>query len=425
MLLQFTFNNYKSFKDETTLDMMATSIKDHESDVATDAYGERVLKVAAIFGANASGKSNIFKAFRFMNHFVRRSFIEENEVSLGLEVEPFKFISQTEPSSFEVVFNSNENTFQYGFTMDNEKVYEEYLYIRDIKFKKEKYITLFYRDQSGITELSKEFDHMENLLELLDKRTLFLTLTSKLKIGVAKQVFEWFRDTNIIDYGNDFNDRLLFSGRGNNNSQLIQILKDDNRKKALEVFIKAIDVGIEKFELKEQESFMNSSELPPINLKSAYQILTLHKNIDNNEYSFNSILNESSGTQKMIALYVSVSKTLQQGSVLFVDELDAKLHPLLLRYLINMFHDPEINPNKAQLIFTTHDVFTLDKDNFRRDEIWFVDKDDRGISELYSLAEYKLENGKKPRNDASYGKDYILGKYNAIPDLKPISKEDF
>lgn len=425
MLLQFTFNNYKSFKDETTLDMMATSIKDHESDVATDAYGERVLKVAAIFGANASGKSNIFKAFRFMNYFVRRSFIEENEVSPGLEVEPFKFISQTEPSSFEVVFNSNENTFQYGFTMDNEKVYEEYLYMRDIKLKKEKYITLFYRDESGITELSKEFDHMENLLELLDKRTLFLTLTSKLKIEVAKQVFEWFRDTNIIDYGNDINDRLLFSGRGINNFQLIQILKDDNRKKALEVFIKAIDIGIEKFELKEQESFVNSSESPPNNVRNSYQILTLHKNIDNNEYSFNPILNESSGTQKMIALYVSVSKTLQQGSVLFVDELDAKLHPLLLRYLINMFHDPAINRNKAQLIFTTHDVFTLDKDNFRRDEIWFVDKDDRGVSELYSLAEYKLESGKKPRNDASYGKDYILGKYNAIPDLKPIPKEDF
>ncbi len=133
---------------------------------------------------------------------------------------------------------------------------------------------------------------------------------------------------------------------------------------------------------------------------------------------------ESSGTLKMLTLYVDLKSILDSGGTIFVDELDAKLHPLLIRYIIIMFHDEKMNPNHAQLIFSTQEIFTLDKDNFRRDEIWFADKNDEGVSELYSLADYVDDEDKKVRNDASYGKDYILGRYKSIPTLRRIEDID-
>jgi len=156
MLLQFTFENYKSFKDEATLDMIASSIKEHESDVAVDAFGERVLKVAAIFGANASGKSNVFKAFEFMIHHVKGSF-GRSEYYLW-ELEPFSYTDKRNKgkSSFEIIFNVDEDVFQYGFTLDQVRIYEEYLYRRKKNIKKETYETVFYRNDNGIEELSEE-----------------------------------------------------------------------------------------------------------------------------------------------------------------------------------------------------------------------------------------------------------------------------
>ncbi|MDO3408507.1 ATP-binding protein [Saccharibacillus sp. CPCC 101409] len=416
MLLQFTFKNYKSFKDETTLDMIASSIKEHESDVAVDAFDERVLKVVAIFGANASGKSNVFKAFEFMVEYVKKS-LDKSE-SRALNAEPFAFSAQkeSEPSSFEVIFSAGTDIFQYGFTLRSRKIHEEYLYKRDKNTKKENYLILFYRTENGIEELSQELSSAKELLELLNEEVLTLTMLSNFKFEITKTVYQWFKQISIMDYGEILSDRERIPFRSSSENPLVQILLDVEKKKTLEQFIQAIDTGIEGldavvFEGKDADN------------NQYYAIVASHKNIDDDKLTFSFINDESSGTRKLISLYVYLEQVLETGGVLFADELDAKLHPLLLRYLINMFHDPATNPNNAQLIFTTHDVFTLDKDNFRRDEIWFVDKDERGVSDLYSLAEYKQENGMKTRNDASYGKDYILGKYNAIPNLKKLTDD--
>ncbi|WP_322904731.1 ATP-binding protein [Paenibacillus campi] len=420
MLLQFNFENFKSFAQESTLDMMATSIKEHENDVAYNVYNERVLKVAAIFGANASGKSNVFKAFRFFCRFVlssNRSMVWLNEKYLS----PFAFTSEKKPSFFEAIFSTKQNIFQYGFKVDQEQIYEEYLYIRDRKKKKEAYRTLFYRSEQDF-ELAPEFESIKNLLELLEKKTLFLSLMTSFKIEIVQEIKDWFQKVSFMDYAKGFNNIAITRSRFQ--TPLMRILKDDAQKEQLEKFIKAVDVGIDtldvvtfnKIELVDEENIEINSD----DDETMYEFFSIHANKDTNETFRLPLREESSGTQKLIALYTSLQNVIEQGGILFSDELDAQLHPLLLRYLINLFHDPKTNPNHAQLIFTTHDVFTLDKDNFRRDEIWFVDKDERGVSKLYSLAEYKLNDQKKVRNDASYGKDYILGKYEAIPDLKPL-----
>lgn len=423
MLLQFTFENYKSFKDEATLDMIASSIKEHESDVAVDAFGERVLKVAAIFGANASGKSNIFKAFKFMINYVKRSLEKKGEQSLTAA--PFAFVADLEDfvSSFEVLFSVNSKVFQYGFRLKNHEIIEEYLYEREQDTKKEKYSLLFYRRPDEIENLAKELEPAQTLLELADNKVLFLSILKNFKFRTIQEIYTWFEGVSLMNYGEGLSDEEYIPFIIDSKSPLVNILKTPYRKKALEKFVRAIDSGIEEFGTMDVRNGSSDSELGNSTKKEKNFILTFHKNIDDNELSPMLISHESSGTRKLIALYVHLEQVLQSGGVLFADELDAKLHPLLLRYLITMFHDPATNPKNAQLIFTTHDVFTLDKDNFRRDEIWFVDKDDRGVSELYSLAEYKQENGMKTRNDASYGKDYILGKYNAIPNLKRLTEE--
>lgn len=421
MLLQFTFENYKSFKDETTLDMMASSIKDHESDVAVDAFGERVLKVAAIFGANASGKSNVFKAFEFMMRYIKESF-GKSEHPL-LRAQPFSFIANSvqATSSFEIIFSVNGDIFQYGFTLDPSKIHEEYLYKRDPNIKKEKYLVVFYRGENGIEELMQELEPAKDLLKLLDDKVLSLSMIANFKFSITQTVFQWFNQVFTMNYGESLADYVPFLLKAN--SPVIKILHNPIKRAALERFVQAVDTGIAKLGAINLGKMDIESEIQENTGEEDYGVVAFHKNIDSENQSLVPISEESSGTRKLIALYVHLEQVLESGGVLFADELDAKLHPLLLRYLINMFHDPATNPKNAQLIFTTHDVFTLDKDNFRRDEIWFVDKDERGVSELYSLAEYKQENGMKTRNDASYGKDYILGKYNAIPNLKRLTEE--
>ncbi|MBE1554149.1 AAA family ATPase [Sporosarcina limicola] len=425
MLHQFTFSNFKSFKKTTTLDLIAASITEHAQDLANDCFDEKVLKVSAIFGANASGKSNVVKAFDFMRNNVLLSFFRSNDLDQDIEtsnltLDPFKFDNSIEPSDFEVLFSVDENIYNYGFSIDVDRIREEFLYVRDKKSKKEKFTNIFYRTGNDVEEVTGELKSVSNILKIskiLGSRTLFLSFAANLEIPIARTVYEWFISSKVMDYGQDTSERLILNKRA---SPLVRLLQDDKQKLALENFVKAIDLGIEGFSLIENEI------LTPSGADTRYQVVSTHKNIDDGSLVAVPLHNESSGTKKMISLYIPISRALQEGSVLFVDELDAKLHPLLLRYLLILFHSNESNPKNAQLIFATHDVFSLDKSNFRRDEIWFVDKNDQGISDLYSLDSYLLEeNGttKKVRKDASYGKDYILGRYKSVPKLKSLMEE--
>lgn len=423
MLHQFTFSNFKSFKEETTLDLIASSITEHSQDVANDCYDERVLKVAAIYGANASGKSNVLKAFGFMRDYILLSFFNSKDIeveSSNLQLDSFRFDNSNNPSSFEALFSISEDIYQYGFIFNNNQVQEEFLYIRDKKSKAEKFNILFYREGNKLSDVANDLKQISKLsANILNPNILFLSFAANLDIPIARKIYNWFISTRVMDYGQDSSERRMFSPKY---SPIVKLLKDEKQKEALTKFVKAIDLGIEGFDLIENEL------LSPTGSEKSYQIITHHKNIDDNSLVSVPLSNESSGTKKMISLFIPISEALQEGKLLFIDELDAKLHPLLIRYLLILFHTKENNPKNAQLVFATHDVFTLDKSNFRRDEIWFVDKDENGVSELYSLDSYLIEdkNGdqKKVRKDASYGKDYILGKYKSVPKLNSLPKED-
>ncbi|MEG0671730.1 ATP-binding protein [Clostridium sp.] len=398
MLIQFNFKNFKSFRDDTSLDMTATSITEHPYNLI-NFEDEKYIKVAAIYGANASGKSSVIEAFSFMKYWIQSSF-KEGSTRESIPIKRFAFDDKSlnNPAEFEVFFKYKNREYQYGFSLDNTKIYEEWLYLK--AEGSSKYVTLFERENDEIT-CNKLFTGAENFISMVESKTLFLSITSSAKIAYAKDVMEWFI-LPVIDYGNVEFERAFESVRHLD-------IEDAQYQKNLVEFLKAIDINIHGIIV---EKFSEDED------NSRVKIYTKHLKSDGESFYKLPLSEESSGTRKMFALYQILMTSLKFGFPLFVDELDSKLHPLLLRYILTMFHDENINKKGAQLIYATHDNYTLTKEIFRRDQIWFVEKDKSAVSHLYSLVEYKNEDDKKVRKDASYNKDYLLGKYGSVPVLR-------
>ncbi|MCD2348708.1 AAA family ATPase [Clostridium guangxiense] len=398
MLIQFNFKNFKSFKNETTLDMTATSITEHPYNLITFDDGEKYIKTAAIYGANNSGKSSVIEAFEFMKTWVMDSFKNaSNDENIPLKRFAFDNNSKNKPAEFEVFFRFKKEEYQYGFSLDNKKIYEEWLYIKN---NNGKFIPLFEREGSNITCDSKKLKGANNFIPMVKDKTLFLSIISNANIPYAKDVLNWFGLTMVLDYGNVSSEKVL--------SEFTPDIENINYQNKLLSFLNDIDIDIKGIIV----------EKNLINDKPKYKIYTKHLIEGTNKYYNLPLSQESSGTQKMFSLFYFLESVLDLGFTLFIDELDSKLHPLLLRRILTMFHNENINKDSGQLIYATHDNYTLTRDIFRRDQIWFVEKDKHAVSSLYSLAEYKLEDDKKVRKDASYNKDYLLGKYGAIPILR-------
>lgn len=404
MLIQFNFKNFKSFKNQTTLDMTATSITEHPYNlIKGNNDDEKYVKIAAIYGANASGKSSIIQAYGFMRHWIAESFKNAaDQDNIPLKRFVLDNESKKEPAEFEVFFEYKHEEYQYGFSLDNNKIYEEWLYMKKSN-SKDKYITLFERVGSNIECDSKLLKGANNFIPMVKDKTLFLSIISNAKIPYAKDVFDWFTIAGVIDYGDiDFENVLVKSQ--------YQILEDEDYKKELTNFLRTIDINIQGIVVKK---YKNESDE-----KVKYDVYAQHLMDDGKNYYNLPLSEESSGTQKLFSLYFWIRSAIICGVPIFIDELDSKLHPLLLRYILTMFHNDNINKYGAQLIYASHDNYTLTKDIFRRDQIWFVEKNEKSESELYSLAEYKSDDDKKVRKDASYNKDYLLGKYGAVPILR-------
>lgn len=415
MLLQFNFKNFKSFKDDTTIDLTATKISEFNNHVISIA-NERILPVAAIFGANASGKSNVQEAFRYMSMYVINSLDygdesdQKKKKSRFFKPTPFLFDSdsRTAESSFEVYFiDSEENgakTYNYGFTVNSTGVCEEWLNYKS-KTSRGNYKKIFYRngnelDLSGIPSKSQE-----NLKIALENETLIVSLGAKLKIAKLKYIRDWFINNDFADFGKPIENFFL--------SQLIPegFAEDEKVRKNVVDYFASFDPSIIGFNV---EVLKTDDDEENDHLK----IDAIHKMIDSNQSAAIPLQNESAGTLKMFALYPMLQDVLSTGGVLFVDELNARLHPLLVRTFIITFLNPEINTRNAQLIFTSHDSWQLNGNMLRRDEIWFTEKTLDGVSTLYSLADFVDEDGVKIRKDENYEKNYLLGKYGAIPSLK-------
>lgn len=415
MLLQFNFKNFKSFRDDTTLDLTATKISEYSNRVIK-VGNEKILPIAAIFGANASGKSNVQEAFRYMSTYVVSSFgyggdeLIKKSKSGFLQPTPFLFDvnSKDAESSFEVYFITSEETgaktYNYGFTVDQFGVNEEWLNYKS-KSSRGNFRRIFYRngeelDLSGIAPKSQE-----NLRVALEKETLIVSLGAKLKVNKLKLIRDWFLSNEFADFGrpveNYFLSELLPEGFVENK---------DVQQNIIDYFA-AFDPSIIGFEVETLEKGDDKKS-------SKVRIDAIHKMINSNEKATIPLKLESAGTLKMFALYPLLQAVLESGGVLFIDELNARLHPLLVRTFIITFLNPSINPNHAQLIFTSHDSWHLNSNVLRRDEVWLVEKDETGVSMLYSLADFTDEHGSKIRKDENYEKNYLLGKYGAIPTMK-------
>jgi AAA15 family ATPase/GTPase len=414
MLLQFNFKNYKSFRDDTTLDLTATKITDYNYHVVSVAK-EKILPVATLYGANASGKSNVLEAFRYMTSYVMKSlnFGDENgknRKSVFPQPTPFLFDtnSNSDVSTFEVYFITSEEdgarSYNYGFTVNKSGIVEEWLNYKT-KSSRNGYKKIFYRnrkklDLEGIAHVSQK-----NIEIALEKETLIVSLGSKFKISILKLIRDWFIVNSNADFGRPVENFVL--------SKLLPPDFDKNKDTQQNVvrYFSAFDPSIVGFNVETFESG-DDRKNQRININAK------HKIIGSDKLVTIPLELESSGTLKMFSLFPFLQDILETGGALFVDELNSQLHPLLLRTFIMTFLNPETNPKHAQLIFTSHSSWVLSSEILRRDEVWFTEKSDNGVSTLYSLADFVNEDGTKIRKDENYEKNYLLGKYGAIPTMK-------
>ena len=402
MLIRFSFKNFKSFKNENCLDMEATSLKEHEYNVAKIDNGE-YLKVSAIYGANASGKTNVLQAFDYMKKRILVS-DDSKKNSLIDEENIYSFMINNDPIALEVeILAKNNKIYKYGFEVLKDKIISEWLFEKRVN----KFYSIFERENNNVSMKPNKISELVNI----DERTLFLNIYSKIDRNNEdfSNVYDWFVNSTYLDLGNPNFERFI------NNRVSLKILSDENYKKEVLKFIKTFDSGIEGI-----KTTPDSIEAVKSN-NGIIDIEVIHRG-ENGELKALPFYLESNGTRKMFHLFDFFMDALKNGMVLFVDVLDAKLHPLLTRYIINLFHNSDTNKGNGQLIYSTHDTVNLNKETFRRDEIWFAEKDKDGISEIYALSDYILEDdknaGKKVRNDATYNKDYLTGRYGAIPVLE-------
>ena len=412
MLIQFNFKNYNSFRDEAILDLSATKMTEF-SDRVVSVGSEKILPVAAIYGANASGKSNVYSAFEYMSKYVINSFKYGDEEKDFEDIRPKPFLfdasSESADTCFEVYFtvpgDEKERTYNYGFCIGQTGITEEWLNYKAKTARK--YSPIFYRDSetldlTGIPKASRE-----NIEVALEKQVLIVSLGAKLRVAKCKLVRDWFLNNEFADFGNIVTNFFL--------SHVLPkgFVTDETVRKNVVNYFSSFDKTIRGFEV---------TQLPPQedSKEERYLIDALHKKIGSDEMAKIPLSSESAGTLKMFALYPELQEVLQNGGVFCIDELNARLHPLLVRNFVLTFLNPEINVNHAQLIFTTHDTWQLSNQLLRRDEIWFTEKDEVGVSTLYSLADFVDEDGSRIRKDESYEKNYLLGKYGAIPSLKMI-----
>ena len=400
MLCQFTVKNFKSIRDEMTFDMQAAAISEHEDRVIKDRDGELYLPVSAIYGPNGGGKSNVLEALHTLASKVLRPLYatdDNNNRPFQMKkilIEPFAFGEKEKeaPTEFELFFRTKTAEYRYVLTVKKDIVLYEKL--DRVKFDTGRRSALFERSSEGI-ELKGEFARLKISDEFSETLTLlsYLGITHK-KNEVVNDVSNWFEyGINFLNYGNPIQELGM------------AIATSEEVKTLFLEMIQEMDLDIANFRVEEKED-------------ERIEVYTKHI-VDDYEFELN-LSEESSGTKKLFGLLPFIANSLVSGTTLVIDELDAKIHPVLLRHIIMMFNDMKINQHGAQLIFTSHDLSTMNSEVFRRDEIWFVAKGNRQNSKLYSLVEFKNEKGESVRKDAKFDKQYLEGKYGADPYLRKI-----
>lgn len=394
MLIEFTVGNFFSFKDKKTLNLEATAIKEFPENVI-DGAKVRALRSAVIYGANSSGKSNLIKAITTMSKFVTQS-AKINSTD-EIEVMPFLLSTETEnkPSFFEIVFLLSDTVYRYGFEVDSKIVHSEWLFHKPNGKEK----NLFFRDKDKI-EISDEFVEGKDIESKTRDNALFLSVVDQFNGMIAKQILKWF--------GRQY----IFSGLFHEKEKSMSsfLLSESEYKDWIKNFLIPLNLGFKDF------GFVEESK----------KVVTYHNKYNkkgkvvNDRLEFDLLKQESAGTNKLYDMAGRLIIGLALGGLTVIDELDAKLHPILTMTIVKLFNARE-KENTAQLIFATHDTNLLN-DCFRRDQIYFTEKDKMEATDLYSLVEYRESDGTKVRKDRSFEKDYIAGRYGAIPFVGDFSR---
>jgi AAA15 family ATPase/GTPase len=365
-----------------------------------------LLKSAAIYGANASGKSNLILALYFMQSFVINS--SKLQITDKIDLEKFRLSSETEdkPSFFKIVFYLDNKTYEYSFEVTQERVISEGLSCTP----KTRKTNIFSREKDKI-KYSKSLMKGKDVKDLTKKNTLFLSIAAQFNDPLAGKILLWFSRLKIISGSQLENLRQL---------SIDYLSREQNLKNEIVSLIKKLDLSIKDMSIEVGRKPLDNfhKDIPDTVYNS---IETYHEKYDLDGKvigleSFQLNKHESRGTQKLFALLAPILSVLKASEVLIIDELDSLLHPLMAIAIIGLFNSQQTNPKNAQLIFATHDVNLLSNQLFRRDQIWFTEKNRQEATDLYSLVEFDIDN------NASFEQDYIQGRYGAIPFIGDLSK---
>lgn len=415
MLIELSVTNFKSIRTTQKLSLVASSateLQKENSFTTVEKSVPRLLRSVAIYGPNASGKSNFLEAMVFMRWFVLNS-SKEGQAGEPIEVKPFLLdtVSRHEPSVFEVLFLQDGTRYQYGFTVNNTQVVHEWL----IAYPEGRAQRWFERAYNRETQKenwyfgSKFKGHKTMLQEATRSNALFLSTAVQLNNDQLKPVYNWFHQKiRTIGVG------------GLAPTYSASMCKTENGRRKILELLNAADLSIADLEV-EMKRF-DPNELPPdmpeplkelihkgLDGKEMPEVKFLHKIDGSDELIALDSDDESVGTRKLFALAGPWLDVLDNGYVLFVDELNNSMHPHMVRFLIELINNPQINRKNAQLVFTTHDTSVLDNDLFRRDQIWFTEKESSNATSLYPLTDFT------PRKGEALGKGYLQGRYGALP----------
>lgn len=424
MLIEFSIENFLSFKDSTTLSMVAAkSFKEHpDTHVIESGSNFKLLKSAVIYGNNASGKSNLLEAMGFMKQTILNSFrdalLENNEKKFPLEKFALNTRTEKETSFFEISFIQKGTKYRYGFEIDYDKIVSEWLFHTTTKE-----VYLFKRDNQTIEVNKSAFKEGLGKEEDVKENVLFLSLLATLGKEISTNVVDWFKKFSFVNGIHDRGHKRYTIDKLKSDKQFlhwvlhfIKYLEIANLS-TTEEDVDEIDFETLREKEKDEEIINLLTSIQKIQSKQPKrdQLITFHRKYDENNLlvdtvPFNFDKQESEGTKKLLYLLGPWYDTLKNGKVLIIDELDSRLHRHLTLRLIDFFH--KFNKSNAQLICAVHDVSLLNKEIFRRDQIWFVEKNQFGASGLFSLADFKTD---KVRNKSAFDKNYLEGKYGAIP----------
>ena len=428
MLLEFRVCNYRSIGEEQVLSLIpANKQKDHLQNILTKGKYQ-ALNAISLYGQNGSGKSNLLLAMSFLDRIIHIS--ARTSSTTKLPYDPFLLREGWEgkPTRFEITFVLEENRYRYGMEFTEKEVQKEWLFRKS----QSREVSLFERE-GGTIEVSSGFNGSKKIIDAAIEATrdnaLFLSTCDMLNVDEAKTIFNWFRYFGMID------------GLNTEELHTVDLWEQEDYKEKIKKYLESLSLNIADIDITTKD--FDESELPDdmpkamktrlaksLRGKQSYTVIAKHTLYDSNAKPTPNLISwewwekESAGSKKAFELSGPILWTLANGGVLIIDEIEAKMHPVLTLNTIDIFLDPASNPNKAQLIFATHDTNLLTYSTLRRDQIYFVEKNQWESSEIYSLSDFvyfENKNGEfkseKERPDTDKEKRYFEGRYKAIPIL--------